>query len=167
MAVALSAFGGVGWQFLDANANPLSGGKILSYLAGTTTPAPTYTDQSGSTPHSNPIVLDAAGRVATGEIWQPIGVRYKYVLTTSTGVLIGTFDNVNTVVAGAATIERFTGTGSQTVFALSAAPYTEDATNIYISGVYQQKNTYSVSGVNITFSEAPPTTSSIEVAYFA
>lgn len=167
MAVALSAFGGVGWQFFDTNGAPLSGGKIYSYLAGTTTPAPTYTDQTGATPLSNPIILNAAGRVATGEIWQPLGGRYKYILTTSVDVLIGTFDNINTVAAGSAAVENFVGTGAQTVFVVSAAPFDENATNIYISGIYQQKNTYSLSGSSITFSQAPPLNASIEVSYFA
>ena len=62
-AVSLSIFGGVGAQFLDNNGNVLSGGKIYTYEAGTTTPLATYTSSSGNTAHTNPIVLDAAGRV--------------------------------------------------------------------------------------------------------
>ena len=166
MTVYLSSFGGVGWQFFDANGVPLSGGKIYSYQAGTTTPAPTYTSNTGNTAHANPIILNSSGRIATGEIWQPAGTNYKYVLETSTGVLIGSFDNVGTIVSGEATIANFTGTGSQTVFNLAFAPLSENSTNVYVSGVYQQKNTYSVAGVAVTFSSAPPFSSSIEVAYF-
>lgn len=166
MTVYLSSFGGVGWQFFDANGVPLSGGKIYSYEAGTTIPAPTYTDNTGSTPHANPIVLSSSGRVASGEIWQPAGANYKYVLETASGILIGTFDNVGTIVSGEATVANFTGNGSQTVFNLAFAPLSENSTNIYISGVYQQKNTYSVTGAAVTFSSAPPFGSSIEVTYF-
>lgn len=166
MTYYLSSFGGVGWQFFDNNGIILSGGKIYSYEAGTTTPAPTYTDSTGGTPHANPIVLNSAGRVATGEIWQPAGSSYKYVLETSAGVLIGTFDNVSAIVSGEATLANFTGNGSQTVFNLAFAPPSENSTNIYISGVYQQKNTYSVVGTAVTFSSAPPFGSSIEVTYF-
>jgi hypothetical protein len=50
-----------------------------------------------------------------------------------------------------------TGTGSQTIFAIFARP-----TAVYISGVYQNKNTYTFAGGNVTFSEAPPSTSVIE-----
>jgi hypothetical protein len=166
MTVYLSSFGGVGWQFFDANGVPLSGGKIYTYQAGTTTPAPTYTSNTGNTAHANPIILNSSGRIATGEIWQPAGTNYKYVLETSTGVLIGSFDNVGTIVSGEATIANFTGNGSQTVFNLAFAPLSENSTNVYVSGVYQQKNTYSVAGVAVTFSSAPPFSSSIEVAYF-
>jgi len=46
-------------QFLDANGNPLSGGKVYTYAAGTTTPLVTYTDESGTTPNTNPVILAA------------------------------------------------------------------------------------------------------------
>lgn len=49
------------------------------------------------------------------------------------------------------------GDGSQTVFAVSSAP-----TAIFINGVYQNQNTYTVASGNVTFSEAPPLTSVIE-----
>jgi hypothetical protein len=93
--VSLSSFGGVGAQFFDNNGNVLSGGKIYTYAAGTTTPLATYTSNSGSAFHTNPIILDAAGRVPSGgEIWLTLGVGYKFVLRTSADVLIATYDNI-------------------------------------------------------------------------
>ena len=50
-----------------------------------------------------------------------------------------------------------TGNGVQTIFAVSSAP-----SAIFINGVYQNQNTYTVAGGNVTFSEAPPVTSAIE-----
>jgi hypothetical protein len=164
-AVSLSIFGGVGAQFFDNNGNPLSGGKIYTYEAGTSTPLATYTSSSGNTAHTNPIVLDAAGRVPVGgEIWNQLRL-YKFVLETSTGVLIATYDNVGSSFNAVAIIANFTGTGSTVAFTLASAPASENSTNAYINGVYQQKNTYSVAGAVLTFSEAPPITSSIEVNY--
>ena len=88
---------------------------------------------------------------------------YKFVLQTSAAVLIATYDNI---ISGAVpVIANFTGTGSQTSFSLGNAT-NENATNVYINGVYQQKNTYSISGTSLVFSTAPPITSSIEVNYF-
>ncbi len=162
--VSLSVFGGVGAQFFDNNGVPLSGGKIYSYAAGTTTPLATYTSSSGDTAHSNPIVLDSAGRVPGGEIWIALQL-YKFVEKTSADVLIATYDNVGSSFNATAIIANFTGTGSQVNFTLASAPAGENATNVYINGVYQQKNTYSVSSTTLTFSEAPPVTSSIEVNY--
>jgi hypothetical protein len=94
MTVNLSALAGAGQQFFDNNGNPLSGGKLYSYAAGTTTPQTTYTSVSGTTAHTNPIVLDSAGRVATGEIWVTAGQNYKFVLKTSAEVTIATWDNI-------------------------------------------------------------------------
>lgn len=62
-------------------------------------------------------------------------------------------------------IDNLTGTGSQTVFTLASVPVNEANTAVYINGVYQQKNSYSLSGNTLTFSEAPPVTSKIEVNY--
>lgn len=162
--VSLSIFGGVGSQFFDNNGNPLTGGKIYTYEAGTTTPLATYTSSTGNTAHTNPIILDSAGRVPGGEIWNALQL-YKFVLKTTADVTIATYDNVGSSFNAAAIIANFTGNGSDTTFSLASAPANENSTNVYINGVYQQKNTYSVANVVITFSEAPPATSSIEVNY--
>ena len=62
-------------------------------------------------------------------------------------------------------VQSFDGDGSAVAFTLSQAPASENNTQVYISGVYQQKDTYSVSGTTLTFSEAPGAgTGNIEVA---
>ena len=57
----------------------------------------------------------------------------------------------------------FTGNGVQVAFVLSASPSTKLATNVFINGVYQEKDSYSISGNTLTFTVAPPLSSSIEV----
>lgn len=57
----------------------------------------------------------------------------------------------------------FTGDGVEVDFVLSASPSTKLATSVFINGVYQEKDSYSLSGNVITFSIAPPLNSSIEV----
>ncbi|NBR26161.1 MAG: hypothetical protein EBU08_20730, partial [Micrococcales bacterium] len=94
MSVFISALGGAAAQFFDSSGNPLTGGLLYSYAAGTTTPQATFTSSAGSTAHTNPIVLDAAGRVSSGEIWLSDGLSYKFVLRDSAGALIGTYDNL-------------------------------------------------------------------------
>jgi hypothetical protein len=163
-AVSLSIFGGVGAQFFDNNGNPLSGGKIYTYEAGTTTPLATYTSSTGVTAHTNPIVLDSGGRVPGGEIWNQLRL-YKFVLETSAGVLIATYDNVGSSFNLTSIIANFNGNGTTVAFTLASAPISENTTNVYVNGVYQQKNTYSVAGAVLTFSQAPPVTSTIEVNY--
>lgn len=163
--VNLSPIGGSGWQFFDNSGNVLTGGKLYTYAAGTTTPLTSYTSVAGNVAHTNPMILDASGRIPNGgQVWLALGVSYKFVLKTSADVQIWSADNINGI-AGAGLVENFVGTGSQTVFTLANAPFNENTTQIYINGVYQQKNTYSVAGSVVTFSEAPPVTSTIEVNY--
>lgn len=70
--------------------------------------------------------------------------------------------------AGVQTVDNFNGDSSTTAFTLSANPETENNTAVYIDGVYQQKNTYSLSGTTLTFSTAPPTgTNNIEVMHLS
>ena len=164
MAVFLSPVGGAAAQFFTNSGVVLTGGKLYTYAAGTTTPQATYTSSSGVTAHTNPIILDSAGRVPGGEIWLSAS-PYKFILNTSADVLIATYDNISGIGAAAYQVQNFTGTGSQTVFTLSTASLGENFTFVYINGVYQQKNTYAVSGTTVTFSTAPPYTASIEVMY--
>lgn len=171
MAVNLSPVGGVAGQFFDNNGNPLTGGKLFSYAAGTTTPLATYTSSTGDTAHTNPIVLDSAGRVPGGEIWLDGSAAYKFLLKTSADVTIATWDNLWGIGASGGTATQIpvifnsTGTGANVTFALGGTPTSENTTQVYVSGLYQQKNTYSLSGANLVFSEAPPLNTNIEVSY--
>lgn len=94
MAFSLSPIGNE--QQVTQNGAPLSGGLLYTYLAGSSTPAATYTDSSGATPQSNPIVLNVLGR-PTNPVWLTDGTAYKLVLTDSAGVTQWTIDNVTGV----------------------------------------------------------------------
>jgi hypothetical protein len=89
----LSSFAGAGAQFFDDNGNPLTGGKVFTYAAGTTTPLATYTTSAGTVANTNPIILDAAGRTPN-EIWLTAGTLYKFIVQTSVNVLVGTYNGL-------------------------------------------------------------------------
>lgn len=118
MAVNLSPVGGAAAQFFDNSGNVLTGGKLNTYLAGTTTPAVTYTTSAGNVAQSNPIILNASGRVSgSGEIWLTDIVEYKFVLTDSNNVLIATYDNITGINSTQSASEiPFTGFKGQTGF---------------------------------------------------
>lgn len=91
-------------------------------------------------------------------------------LTAGTGISIlngpgsATIVNTGSPAPGSVYSQRFSGTGAQLAFTLAYQPYTEENTQVYINGVYQQKDTYSLSGFVITFTTAPPLgTDNIEV----
>ena len=143
MAVNLSPVGGVAAQFFTNTGAVLTGGKLYTYLAGTTTPATTFTSSNGATPWSNPIVLDAAGRVPnSGEIWLTDGISYKFVLKDSNDVLIATYDNITGINSNALAFtsqqQIITATAGQTVFNLSISylPGT-NSLSVFVDGVNQ------------------------------
>ena len=139
-------------QFFDLNGAPLSGGLLYTYVAGTTTPLASYTDSTGNFANTNPIVLDSRGEA---NVWLE-GAIYKFALYTSVGVLIWTVDNIN----GSTFASNATGDGTTLAFSV-----VNGFTAIYINGVYQNRNTYTVTSGTVTFSQAPPYTSIIEVVY--
>jgi len=139
-------------QFFDANGAPLAGGLLYTYEAGSTTPLATYTDSTGVSANTNPIVLDSRGEA---NVWLE-GAIYKFALYTSVGVLIWTVDNIN----GSTFASNAVGDGTTTAFSV-----VNGFTAIYINGVYQNRNTYTVTSGTVTFSQAPPNTSIIEVVY--
>jgi len=140
MAVFLSPVGGAAAQFFDNNGNPLTGGKLFTYSAGTTTPAASYTSSSGNVAHTNPIILDSAGRVPGGEIWLDGATQYKFVLKTSADVLIATYDNVWGIgAAGGSEIQtpvifNSTGNGTTVAFTLVSAPTSSSRGAVRLTG---------------------------------
>lgn len=78
------------WQSFDDDGNPLSGGKVYTYDAGTTTNKETYTNSSESAQNANPIILDADGRA---DIWLASGA-YKFIIKDANDVLIDEVDNI-------------------------------------------------------------------------
>lgn len=76
-------------QWFDNNGNPLANGTVTTYIAGTSTLKATYSDYMLTTPNTNPVVLDAAGRAT---IWGDGG--YKLVIKTDAGATLYTQDNV-------------------------------------------------------------------------
>ena len=60
-------------------------------------------------------------------------------------------------------VDKFTGDGTTVTFGLTRTPEGPNNTQVYISGVYQEKSTYSVANKDLTFSEAPAAGDSIEI----
>lgn len=76
-------------HFVDNNGVTLAGGKLFTYAAGTTTKLATYTDSTGATANTNPIILNARGEPqnssgASVGIWLTTGASYKFVLAPAT-----------------------------------------------------------------------------------
>lgn len=79
------------FRAFNANGDPLSGGKLYSYAAGTSTPLDTYTTRAGTIANTNPVILNANGEA---DVWTATGVLYKFVLKDASDVTQWTVDNV-------------------------------------------------------------------------
>lgn len=68
-------------HFTDGNGALLSGGKLFTYAAGTTTKQATYTDSTAGTTNTNPVILNSRGEA---NVWFDQSKAYKLVLAPST-----------------------------------------------------------------------------------
>lgn len=140
MSYIISSFAGAGAQFFTNGGVPLNGGLIYTYAAGTTTPAATYINGTSGTANSNPIVLDSAGRTPN-EIWVNSGVLYKFILKDSSGVQIGSYDNIPGIDDPTIFNNIITVTGTNTIVGTSVPPITAYVTGATYSFVVANTNT--------------------------
>jgi hypothetical protein len=98
-------------KFFGNDGNPLNGGLLFTYVAGTTTKLATYKDSTGGPVNTNPIVLDYRGEA---NIWLDPSLTYKFVLSPSTDTdpptnPIWTVDNIASGVTAALLTRQFIG----------------------------------------------------------
>ncbi len=142
-------------QFFDSNGDPVPGGKLCTYLAGTTTAATTYLDTAG-TQNTNPIMLNAAGRPTNGGnevgIYLAAGSTYKFVLMTAgtdttcaTGTTVWTQDGVGSVPASSSSVDIASALAGEAL-TLNQCVYLSDGSGSKTSGRWYKcdaANTYS------------------------
>ena len=143
----------------DAAGLPLAFGLVYTYAAGSLTPQATYTSQSGVSPNTNPVVLDASGRA---NIW--LGpYAYRFIVKSAAGVLMpdGDNDNITNPTASVQltqpTTDLMLGDGVTTVYTLSANPANVNNVFFALGGAIQVPGVdYTLSGVVITCISPPP-----------
>jgi len=79
------------FKAFDGDGAPLSGGKVYTYEAGTSTPLATYSDSAGTSANTNPVVLDSRGEA---DIWYQVGKAYKIVLKDSSDTQVWEVDDL-------------------------------------------------------------------------
>jgi len=129
----------------DSSGQPLAGGKIYTYEAGTTTNKATYTDADATTLATNPIILDGQGKAtifASGE--------YKFKIDDSDDVTQYTIDGLKYELLTDEDIYGGTSTGAANTYAITVT----SAITSYAAGqVYRfishQANTSTTPTLNI------------------
>jgi hypothetical protein len=119
------------------------------------------------TSDSNAVNIARSGsNTINGATSAQIGSQYSQIIFVADAETSTWFASQTGLGATNINVDVFSGNASTTAFTLSSDPSSKNNTYVSISGVYQAKSTYSVSGTTLTFSTAPPTgTSNIEVVY--
>jgi hypothetical protein len=144
---------------LDNSGNPISGGKLCAYSAGTTTPLATYTDSALSVANTNPVILDSAGRATV----YLSATSYKFSLRTpgtdatcATGTIVWTQDNISSVPGNFTTVDVL-GTAGETLTA-GQGVYLSDGSGGKIAGQwYKSDSTNTYSSTTPTIGMVPTT----------
>ena len=151
--------------FADADGQPLEDGYIFIgtvNLNPITNPIAAYFNdaltiaavQPIRTSGGYPVYQGTPSRIYTGS-------DYSIQVQNKNGTVVYTSLNGNAFPGSAGNLVfNATGDGTTTVFSVAFLP-----SLIYINGVYQNQNTYTLSGGNVTFTEAPPVTSIIEFVF--
>jgi hypothetical protein len=131
----------------DNNLYKLTPGGVETVVgAGTTSPLTTKGDIYGYSTVNDRLPVGLDGQVLSASSADTLGLKWS------------------NPIGSALVTDTFSGNASTTAFTLTTTPTSKDFTFVYVSGVYQPKSTYSISGATLTFTAAPPTgTSNIEV----
>ena len=150
--------------FTDTGGQPLEDGFIYIGVANqdpVTNQIAVYWDEALTIPASQPIRTLAGypSRAGTPARFF-VGADYSIVVKNKNNALMYQSLSGNTLSSGGSYATNATGDGNQLIFNVPAAP-----TAIFINGVYQNQSTYTVGTGTVTFSEAPPVTSTIEFMF--
>lgn len=149
--------------FADIDGQPLEDGYIWIGVAGLNpigNPVNVYWDAAKTLSAVQPIRTRGGYPINSGTPSRLfVGSDYSIQVQNKNGSVIYTslLDNLYAGGGAGSISANATGDGVQTIFAVSFIP-----SAIYINGIYQNQNTYSVAGGNVTFTQAPPQTSVIE-----
>jgi hypothetical protein len=149
--------------FADADGQPLEDGYIFIgtvNLNPIVNPIAAFFDAALTIPAVQPIRTSDGYPVYQGTPTRfYVGSDYSIQVQNKNGSVVYTSLNGNAFGNGAL-VSNATGNAVQTIFSVSYVP-----SAIYINGVYQNQNTYTVSSGSVTFTQAPPLTSIIEFVF--
>jgi hypothetical protein len=125
---------------------------------GVTTSTDDYARTTANTASNNITILQGVNATQNTNITYSTNLAQAAYNQANTGGLVS-----NT---GIITVDTFVGNGSNVAFTLSVTPVTKNYTFITFDGATQLKDSYSLSGNIITFTEAPLNGENIEVISF-
>ena len=154
------SFGDIPAGYADSDVESyLSGGTGVTYSSGAisigqavaTSDSPTFANMTLSGTDSIKI---SSGTTAQRNVTPTAGM-FRY--NTTTGEFEGYTDEWGAIGGGGGsfTTDIFAGDGADTTFTVSSSVSNENNLMVFIDGVFQAQDSYSVSGTTLTFSTAP------------
>lgn len=132
-------------QMFDVNGDPLNGGQVETYVAGSATPAATYTSSAGTVQQANPIILNSLGKTSS-PIWLAAGVAYKFVVKDASGVTLWTIDGISGVNDAAVSVSEWVDSGFVPTY-ISATSFSVPGDQTGILQVGRRLKTVNTSGL--------------------
>ena len=159
---------------------PANGRKIIAYVTadaptvalGSTTFTDQFTTANNSTtaftlsktvPSEDNLMVFVDAAFQSHDDLSLSGTTLTLATAPPSGAVVTVHGFSGAAIGNSPTLDTYTGDGSTTAFTLSINPGSENNTNVFVNGVYQNKSTYSVSGTTLTFSSAPANSAAIEV----
>lgn len=147
--------------FSDRNGLPIDDGNVFigtAFMDAESNPVPVYWDSDLTIPASQPIKTSGGYFYRMGT---PANVfvngDYSLTVRDKNDLLVYNVESVfNTL--GGGVVQNIYGDGTEDTFAINFVP-----NFVFINGIYQFKNTFSIVGGDIVFSQAPPFNSNIEL----
>jgi hypothetical protein len=129
---------------VDDSGEPLAGGKIYTYLAGTTTAKAIYQDSEQAAAHTNPAILDSRGVLAaygTGS--------YKFVIKDADDATQYTVDNISFGGTDFTAQKVAATTAGQLEFTISGFS-SPNRCHVILNGVVLSRDSYTITTTKVT-----------------
>ena len=112
--------------------------------------------------NENDLLVFVDGVFQAQNVYSVSGTTLTFATAPANGRVITVYSVKAGVSGSNYTLSTMTGDGSDTTLTLNTDPVNENNVQVYIDGTYQNKDTFSVSGTTLTFSEAPPNNTKVE-----
>lgn len=147
--------------FYDRDGQPLDNGNVYigtAFMDPITNPIQVYWDDALTIPAYQPIKTSGGYFYRNGTVANVfVNGDYSITVNDAKNTLVYTCESIFSTL-GQGLTQNLSGDGTNNTFAINFIP-----SLVFINGVYQFQNTYSIVGGDIVFSEAPPFNSNIEL----
>ena len=117
---------------------------------------------SNAVADENNLLVFIDGVFQAQNVYSISGTTLTFATAPANGRVITVYSALNNIQGANVVKATMTGDNSDTTLALGVTPISENAVQVYFDGVYQNKDSFSISGETLTFGVAPPTGVAVE-----